>query len=832
MRARRALTSVLALTLLFASSASPQHPDHGEGVEARVNDLLARMTLDEKLGLLAGVGFDTAPVPRLGIPAFRMVDGPAGVRAAPATSFPAGIALAASFDPPLVRRVAAAIAREAKAKGKNVLLAPCVNILRAPHGGRNFESFGEDPALAARTAVAYVQGVQGEGVLAAVKHYAVNNQEKDRMSIDAQVDERTLHEIYLPAFKAAVAEGGAWSVMAAYNRVNGRHATENRVLLTDILKDRWSFRGLVMSDWTAVRSTVPTLQAGLDLEMPTAVFLKPERVRRALDSGEVSAAAIDDKVRRILRTMAAMGFLDREVPEGGALDTPEHRQVALDAARAGIVLLKNERGVLPLDAKRLRQVAIIGPNAAVARLGGGGSAKVVPLRSVSPLEGVTARLGASVRIEHAPGLVALEDTTPIPVEALRHPASDEPGLLAEYFTNLELSGEPAVRRVEPRLEFRWATGAPLPDFPADRFSTRFTGRLVAPSSGTYVLSLASNDGGRLFLDDRKIVDLWSDHATMTGTAVVELKAGEPRKIRVEHYENVGNADLVLGWRRQEGDTLRRAVEAAAHADAAVVFVGLSEATETEAQDRPDLHLPAGQDELVAAVAAANPNTVVVVSGGGPLLMDAWLDRVPGVLHAFYLGQAGGTALAEVLFGDVSPSGKLPLTLPRRFEDSPAFGRYPGSEGVVRYDEGMFVGYRHFDRAGIAPLFPFGHGLSYGRFEYAGLSLPRELIAPGAPVLVAFELANVGSRDAAEVAQVYVRDLTPSRNRPMRELRGFRKVALRAGETQRVTVELTADAFAQYDVARSGWFVQPGPYEIEVGSSSRDIRLRGRIERGR
>jgi beta-glucosidase len=824
--AGRALLLLLpTLVLVLAAEAGGQKAPSSE-TDARVEELLSRMTLDEKLSLLAGTGFDTVAIPRLGIPALHMTDGPAGIRTGPATSFPAGVALAASFDPELVERVGAAIAREAKAQGKNVLLAPCVNIQRAPHAGRNFESFGEDPFLAARVAVAYTRGVQSENVLASVKHYAANNQERERHTIDVRVDERTLHELYLPAFKAAVEEGGAWSVMAAYNQINGAFATENEYLLNEVLKRRWGFRGLVMSDWGAVKSTVPTLRAGLDLEMPTGLFLNPTEVRKALDGGAVTKALIDDKVRRTLRAMASLGLLDRAVPEGGALDTPAHRTLTREAARDSVVLLKNERALLPLDANRVRSVAVIGPNASVARLGGGGSAQVVPPYSVSPLEGIKRRVGGKVRVEHAPGVVALEDTSVIPTENLRTPDGRERGLQGEYFPNVELAGEPSIKRVDPQLNFRWATGSPAAGFPDDRFSTRWTSSLVADVSGRYSLSLSSNDGGRLYLDDKLVIDLWADHATLTGAAVVELKAGEPRRLRVEHYESRGHADVRLGWRRIEEGTLRAAVEAAGRADVAVVFAGLSEATETEALDRADLNLPEGQDELIAAVVRANPRTVVVLNSGGPLIPRGWLERVPALVQAFYLGQEGGSALAEILFGDASPSGKLPASWPRRWEDSHAFGRYPGSGGVVSYTEGLLVGYRWFDAKRVAPLFPFGHGLSYTRFEYKGLRLTRD--ADGAHVGVEFEVANVGTRAGAEVAQVYVGDVESSLPRPPKELKGFAKVFLKAGERRRLTFKLPASAFAFYDPARHEWVAEAGEFNVAVGASSRDVRLEGRV----
>ena len=810
-----------ALLMLFLGLVSASNPD--DTVESRVADLLGRMTLDEKLSMLSGVGFETRAIERLGIPALHMVDGPAGVREPPATAFPAGMALAASFDPALVENAGRTIAREAKAKGKHVLLAPTVNIVRAPHSGRNFESFGEDPYLAARMAVAYVKGVQAEGVMAAVKHYAVNNQEHERHTIDVRVDERTLHEIYLPAFRAAVQEGGAWSVMAAYNKVNGEEATENRYLLTEVLKRQWGFRGFVMSDWDAVESTVPVLRAGLDLEMPHGRFLDAPAVKRALQAGEITVDAVDDSVRRILRAMISMGLLDGAPRDAGALETADHRRVALDAARAGIVLLKNERSLLPLDPARVRSIAVIGPNASVARLGGGGSAKVIPTHSVSPLDALTRRAGAAIRIEHAPGAIALEDTSPVPADALRPDDGAGRGLLGEYYTNLEFQGAPALRRVEA-VNFRWGTGSPADGFPPEAFSIRWTGTLTAPATGRYVLSLSSNDGGRLYLDDRAVIDLWSDHATLTGTTVVDLEAGTPRKVRIDYYEKQGNADVSFGWRRIEGDPLKDAAAAAARADVAIVFAGLSDAIETEARDREDLDLPPVQVELIRSVAAANPNLVVVLNSGGPLLMDGWLDGVPTLLQAFYLGQETGTALAEVLFGDVDPSGRLPLTFPRRWEDSPAFGRYPGAGGTVSYEEGLLVGYRHFDARGVEPLFAFGHGLSYTRFAFANLiaNVGEEAVS------VVFELANTGSRRGSETAQLYVRALRPRVPRPHRELKGFQTLTVEAGERRVVELRVPLDAFSVYDPGVHGWVREPGAYLVEIGRSSRDIRLSSEV----
>ncbi|HEY0458090.1 MAG TPA: glycoside hydrolase family 3 C-terminal domain-containing protein [Pyrinomonadaceae bacterium] len=818
------LAVFLLLNALFPALANAQNNlSKNQETEKRIEKLLEELSLDEKISLISGTGFDTVAIPRLGIPSLKMTDGPVGVRQAPATSFPSSIALAASFDTGLIRRVAQAIAEETKAKGKNVLLGPCVNIQRTPFGGRNFESFGEDPYLAAQMAVAYIKGIQSENVIPSVKHFAANNQEINRMTIDARVDERALNEIYFPAFRAAVQEANVWTVMAAYNKLNGFYASENNYLLNEILKKRWNFQGLVMSDWGAVHSTLPTLKNGLDLEMPTGEFLNAPAVKKALAGGEVSETNINEMVRRSLRVMFWAGLMDGKSADNGSIDTPEHRALALEAARGGIVLLQNQREVLPVDLTKTRSIAVIGPNADAARIGGGGSAQVVPFYSVSPLEGIRKAVGTSAQINFSSGIVALEDTTPIPTANLTVPDGKSNGLEGEYFANMTFDGAPAFTRVDALLDFHWGTGSPAENYPSDLFSNRWTGNLTASVTGRYAISLSSNDGGRLYLDDKLIVDVWGDHASLKGAATVELKQGEPHKIRVEHYENRGNADLVLGWRLLEEDILQKAVDAAAKSDVAIIFAGLSDAFEVEARDRADLNLPKEQEELIERVARVNPNTVVVMTSGAPVLMNKWIGKVSAVVQAFYYGQEGGSAIADVLFGKFAPSGKLPATFLRRWEDSSAFGRYPGDGKTVDYSEGILVGYRWFDTKNIEPLFPFGHGLSYTNFKYSGLKL---INGKKAGATIQFEIENTGKMDGAEVAQVYVADVFASVPRPAKELKGFQKVFLKAGEKKPVTVALNQNAFAFYAPDSQNWIAEKGDFKILVGSSSRDIRLRG------
>lgn len=820
------IISIFSLTTTACPGGKIISPlKNNDEIEEKVQKLLSQLTLDEKILLLAGTGFDTVPIERLGIPALKMTDGPAGIRNAPATSFPSGSALAASFDPKIVYAVGQAIAQEAKAKGKNVLLAPCVNIQRVPLWGRNFECFGEDPFLSGQMAVAYIKGVQAESVIASVKHFAANNQEQDRMTIDVRADERTLNEIYFPAFKAAVEQGNVWSVMASYNKLNGFYAAENNFLLTQVLKRRWGFRGLVMSDWGAVHSTVPTIQNGLDLEMPTGTFLNPSEIKKALKSKAIFETQINEMVRATLRTIIVAGLMNAKPADKGSIDTPEHRKIALEAARASIVLLQNKNNVLPLNADKIRSIAVIGPNADVARIGGGGSAQVVPFYSISPLEGIKRAVGNKIKIDFAPGIVSLADTTPIPTENLRTPDGKANGLLGEYFANMNFAGAPAFKRVDAKLDFHWGTNAPAANFPDDLFSNRWTGQLIASESGRYSISLSSNDGGRLYLDDKLIVEVWGDHATLSGATIIELKANEPHRLRIDHYENRGNADLVLGWRRLADNIVQTAVETAAKADVALIFAGLSDAVEVEARDRTSLDLPKEQTELIEAVARVNPKTIVIMTAGAPVLMNEWIEKVPAVVQAFYYGQEGGNAIADVLFGKISPSGKLPATFLRQWEDSPAFGHYPGDGQTVDYSEGIFVGYRWFDTKNIEPLFPFGHGLSYTKFEYSGIKLIPAKSAKAPLLTVQFALQNVGKFDGGEAAQVYVRDVQSSLPRPIKELKGFQKVFLKAGEKKIVSIALEQNAFAFYDPDKQGWLAEKGDFKILVGSSSRDIRLK-------
>jgi beta-glucosidase len=826
--ARPSVATAAASASIAPAPASPA-PACVTQEERQVEAWLAAMTLDEKIALVAGTGFDTTGVPRLHIPALRMTDGPVGVRVGQATAFPASVLLAATFEPELARQVGEAIGREVKGHGKNVLLAPAVNIVRTALNGRDFEYLGEDPELAARMAVAYVQGVQSQHVMATVKHFAANNQETQRQTIDVEVDARTLHEIYLPAFEAAVKQGGAWAVMCAYNKVNGVYACEHPGLLDRTLRRDWGFRGLVMSDWSAAHSVAPAMHAGLDLDMPKGEAYDPVAIRKALDAKVISPALLDSLVRRQLRAIVALGLDEDATERPEATDTLAHRALNREVARAGIVLLKNDQAMLPLDAGKLRRVAVVGPRGALVD-GGGGSAFVTATHKVTLVDALREALGSKVRVDYAVGEITHDGLEPIPAAALSPPPGHEgQGLLGEYFVGRDRAGTPKLTRVDATVSFHWELAAPAPGLPEDGFSVRWTGKLKPAKSGLYVLALRSDDGSRLYLDGKLMVDNWGDHAPTLQTVETELTAGKSYDLRVEYYEGVIGASVELLWQRADRDPLRRVAEVARGADVVLAAVGDGKDDETEGRDRASLELPGRQNEIIRAALAVNRKVVVITTTGAAVAMP-WLSEVPAVLHGWFPGQEGGAALVDVLLGDVSPSGKLPVTFPKRIEDEPWFGNFPGQGGKVSYKEGTLVGYRWYDTRKLEPLFPFGFGLSYTSFAYRDLTVSSWDASRG--VSLRLKVKNTGVRRGAEVAQVYVHAPATGVVRAAQELRAFARAELAAGEERELTFTLPPRAFAYFDASETdarGWRVVPGSYELRVGSSSRDIRLRAPVQ---
>lgn len=822
-----------------ATTARETYRDPAQPIEARVEDLLGRMTLEEKVLIMAGAEpFALPAIERLGVPSLRLSDGPTGVRSntgEAATVFPVGVAMASTWNPDLAFEVAAAIAREAKALGEHVILAPTINIVRTPVWGRNFETYSEDPHLAGAIAARYVDGLQGEGIGASLKHYAANNQELNRMDTSAELDERTLREIYLAAFEHVVKASNPWTVMASYNRLWGTFASENGYLLSDILKGEWGYDGVVVSDWGAVHSTAPAANAGLDLEMPGPPKWFGDKLVAAVREGQVPEAQIDEAARRLIRLMLRCGLLDGGPAPAGELRSQRHRAIARTAAEEAMVLLKNDDNLLPLDPARIKSLAAVGPNAAALRFQGGGSSRVRPGRRPTPIESLQALLGDGVAVVHAEGC----DPEPFPPAAQRRLFSpdqrrDAQGLTAERFASADLSGEPIETRVDRNFLVWLSTNTPESMRPKFK-SLRWSGWFWPERDGRHEFSVRGDgpawvrlDGQTLITPDSEGVDDPYDvfgYPTLRRTAGVELVAGRGYPIEIDYVwapsrPGAGFESVGLGLRQPSG-TIAEAVEAVRGAEAAIVFVGSASTTEAEGYDRADIELPGEQNALVEAVLDANPNAVIVVNVGAPTVLP-WIDRAKAVLLTWLPGEEGPDALAEILFGKAGPSGRLPVTFPKRLEDNPAQPYYTAADKAP-YGEGLFVGYRHYDRSNVAPQFAFGFGLTYGAFDYSDLAAPQSARV-GQPVVVTLTLANTGERSAKETVQLYVAPHAPALPRPVKELKAFAKVELAPGEARAVTLTLQPRDFAYYDPDKKDWVVEPGAYDLVVGASTADVRL--------
>lgn len=800
----------------------------------RTETLLSSMTQEEKISLLAGHDmWHTVAIPRLGIPALKVSDGPNGARGGsfsgkPSACFPCGSALAATWDPELVQRVGRALADETRAKGARMLLAPTVNIHRTVLAGRNFECFSEDPFLSARMAAANVRGVQSGRVSVCIKHFVCNDQEHERMTISSELSDRALREIYLPPFEAAVVESGARGVMSAYNRIRGTYACENAPLLRDVLRGEYGFEGVVVSDWFGTQSTTAALEAGLDLEMPGPARHRGDQLKQALEAGEASEEALDAAAGRMLDLLEWTGALDEGGPEPEqASDGGEHRPLLREAAAEAAVLLKNEGGLLPLRADKVQKVAWIGPNAELLEPQGGGSAQVGLGEMASPAAALGEALGSAVSILEAPGC-DIHRTLP----ALRRVAS------IEYFEGRELEGEALAREEVQRLHFVWM------GVPAKGVSTTFSARIhcdyEVPADGRYTIGLMSAGRSRLYLDGELLVDNWTSQESGSSffglgskpvDEGIELRAGQTHRIVVEYssFPAGGLGGLTVGLLPpRPADMQAHAAEVAASADVAVLVLGSNPDWESEGRDRQSFELPGAQRSLVEAVVAANPQTVVVLNCGSPVATD-WAERVPALLQLWYPGQAGPEALADVLAGRRDPGGRLPTTWPRRLEDDPAFLHYPGERGEVVYGEGIFVGYRGYEKTRTEPAFCFGHGLSYAEFEFGEVQLSSAKISAAEELEVRVPVHNRSECNGSEVVQVYVRDLEASVARPEKELKGFVKLKLAPGESSEVLVRLDSRAFSFWDPQQGQWLAEPGRFEILVGRSSGDIRSRAEVE---
>jgi beta-glucosidase len=810
-----------------------------------VDKVLAELTLDEKAALVAGRDhWHTVAIERLDVGTIKVTDGPNGARGdvlfgagTPTLCVPCGSALGATWDPQLVERIGVALGQQARTKGAHVLLAPTVNLHRHPLAGRTFECYSEDPFLTAEAAVAFVRGVQSQGVATTTKHFAGNESEYKRMTINSVVPERALRELYLVPFEQVVARADAWGIMAAYNRLNGPYCTDSRWLLTELLKEEWGFDGFVVSDWLATHSTVDAARSGLDLEMPGPPAWFGPRLADAVRAGDVDEATVDDMIRRLLLLAERTDAFGLPPGEERAEDLPEYRELARDAAAAAMVLLKNDGQVLPLDVDSLTTLAVVGPNASRAVVMGGGSATVNPHRRISPLDALRERLGDRVDIRHEIGGYAHKTLPALTAPFVTTP-DGEPGMRVDYFDTNDLSGDVLRADVVPESRLRWIGEAP-DGVDVQRFSVRATALLHAPHDGPFEIGLVVLGRARVLLDGDELLDGWTRRlprgealmgfASEEITATTDLHAGTPVELVVEFTNDrtPGFGACYVGGRpAQPDDALERAVAVAADADAAVVFVGTDEEWETEGLDRTSYALPARQSELVERVASVNPRTVVVLNAGAPV-DTSWAESVPAVLVSWFGGQEMADAIVDVLTGDTDPGGRLPTTYPRRLEDVPCFFDYPGDGAEVRYGEGVFVGYRGYDARDIEPAWPFGHGLSYTEFEHGDIELSASEveIAEDLRVTARVAVTSTGARAGREVVQLYVAPRSPRMPRPPQELKAFAKVTLEPGERRDVALTLDFRSFAAWDPERHGWVVDPGDYEIRAGRSSRDIRAR-------
>ena len=717
---------------LNAAAASSQVTDKEKvQMEKRIEKLIKKMTLEEKVGLLHGNSkFYVAGVERLGIPEWSLSDGPHGVRAEinrhdwayagwtndSASYFPTGTAFAAAWNPELAYRRGEVLGEEARWRKKDVLLGPGVNIIRSPLCGRNFEYMSEDPYMNSVLAVAYIKGLQSRDVACSVKHFAVNNPETNRTTVDVECSERALREIYLPAFKAAVQEGGALTVMAAYNKFRGEFCAENNYLVRKILRNEWGFDGVYVTDWGAAHSTVPSMEAGLDLEMGTLIdkyedWYYANPLIEAVKSGKIPMSLVDEKVGDVLRVMIKTNVLDPKKRFGpGSMNTKEHQQATYDAAAEAIVLLKNQNNLLPLDFSSIKSLAVIGDNATRKHSNGGLSSEIKAVYEVTPLEALRAKWGDKVDIRFAQGY--------------------------------------------------------------EKLSTFVEGSNNGQSSGTF------------------------------------------------------------SSKTQESDALlKEAVEVARTSDVALLVCGLNHDYDTESFDRLNMDIPYGQVELIQEVVKANPRTIVVMIAGSPLNMAAVDICSPAIVWAWFNGMEGGNALVDVLSGKVNPSGKMPFTTPVSLDQSPAhaLGNFPGRDLKVNYEEDILVGYRWFDTKGLPVVYPFGYGLSYTTFNYSNLNTDKKTYDQADTIQATFTLTNTGDREGAEVAQLYVSDPVCSVMRPVKELKGFKKVFLKPGESRRITLDIPVSSLAFYSEAQSQFVVEPGEFILQLGASVSDIKQRISVE---
>jgi beta-glucosidase len=850
------LLVVIQINTAFAqkSEEKPLYLDYSQSFKVRVDDLLSRMTLDEKLSQM--MTRTPTELARFNIPGYKW-GGEAGhcVFARPgdaATIFPQAIAQAATWNKKTVFDVASAMSDELRARVNAgtpntglTFWAPVVEMARDPRWGRTEECYGEDPYLTSGLSLAFVNGLQGNHpkylkTIAGPKHFVANNEEWCRHNGSSEIDEQLLREYYLRPYQVLVEEGKAEQIMSAYNRLNGVPCTGNKLLLTDILRNEWGFDGTVVSDCNGIKDLYEghkyvanvneaialALNSGMDIECGDCFKASLTEV---VAKGLVSEAVIDTAVHRILLSRFRLGLYDppEMVPYTriplSVVDGPENRELARKAAREAIVLLKNQANLLPLDVSKIKSVAVIGPNAAVCRMGGYTGAFS---HAVSPLEGIKNKLD-STKVHFVKGTDIKISLPVIPTEFLVPPDAKpgEHGLRGEYFSNTDLSGQPVLARIDPVIDFNFGRGAPDPLLPVDYYSVRWTGKFIAPVSGSYFIGGDFDDAIRLYFDGTKIIDKTLNRNRSSEAVKIDLEAGRLYDLRIEYTEQWYNALVKLWGAPQNPDKFKEAVDAAKNAEVAIVVLGTDESVEKEGVDRSDLELPGDQEELVKAVYQANPKTIVVLQNGSALSVNWLKEFVPAILETWYNGEEAGNALADVIFGDYNPGGRLPLTFYKSVENFPSFSDYDIRKGrtYLYPDNGK-------DKSPISEtIYPFGYGLSYTQFSYGSLQVISKKIDPAGNVTVKIAVKNTGDRFGDEVVQLYARDEKSSVRRPDKQLVGFERISLQPGESKVVDFVFPAKDLAYWDINKKSFIVEPGVFTLMAGSSSADIRSTGKIK---
>lgn len=802
-----------------------------KGDSLKIEKVLSSMTLEEKVSLCSGGGSFFKGIKRLNIPHIGFTDGPRGPNARiGTTAFPSGVLLGSTWNPELVEKAGKVMGEETRALGKSIILGPGLNILRDPLEGRFFEYYTEDPILNAAIAVGQIKGIQSQGVAACAKHFVCNNRENNRNFYMSVLDDRTLNEIYLPAFKAAVRQADVATIMTSANGVNYEFVSDSRKLLTDILKNKWGFKGFVMTDWLQTRSVEKAAFAGLDVSMPggdkcgfgTALL-------EAVKAGRVTENNIDDKVRRILGVYDRIGALDGgNISQGAQLSTKEHQMTAREIAENGIVLLENQKNGLPLDQNKIRHILVTGPNAdkRFCLLAMGGSSWVESPYEVTVLKGIQDFIGTNkvtyISSDDLGGFQIIPDEVLKPVTGIR-------GFKGRYY--VKGKNDPVLTKIEKKVDFMWEMKSPDKSINVEDFrEARYDAEIIPPTEGKYTFRFISGGGKAVAYNNEwagapmAIADPGRGAGTVT--ASVDLKKGISFHLCVVYTKNAGDAAIRLEWETPQSDLsakkLKEMDKVAKKADAVIYVGGIDHSLDTEGRDRVSMTFPAVQENVINRLARLNRNVNVVLINGSPLEVGGWLSNVRSVLEAWYPGMEGGNAIAGILFGKVNPSGRLPFTWPKKLEDSPAYKLGFQDDNSILYSEKLMVGYRYYDTKNIEPQFPFGYGLSYSNFVYSDLSVKP---THNNTVEGSVKVSNNGNLDGYEVVQVYVKPINPAVDRPVHELKFFKKVFLKAGSSLNVDFLLNQDTFSYYDVHVGDWVVDKCKYDLEIGKNSRDIVLR-------